>query len=221
MDNDKVNSVIKYIEGVLYKTGDLRLQNPEILKDIRSRIQRASNIINMSPSDLVLALDFKENDKTIEAVESFLAELRSIFWLDKFGFFEIKPLKRRCDKKPNPDFEAKYNKKNAVVEVFTLTESNEREKDVQLGVFINSSKDFLCKYEKKAKNKKKQLDTIDSDIKILLCVVNQKPISCLNTSDDFKKYLKLISQELKWGNSYHFGILTGIESDDFIYPKLH
>ncbi len=221
---NQIEALIReYLKNTHEKINDSRLIDENIVKNIQSRIIKASKIVGLSLDDLIKNLDFQKNNTTIEKVEAFLAELRAIFWLNNLGFSQIKPLNGNSLHK-NPDFEAIYKNKKAVIEVYCLTEKHEQKRDKTLNCYVNSGSNFLAKYKVSASNKKSQLDSIKSDIKIFLCVINSRPVSRLNTKNDLQNYLKQITTELSWGKSYYFGILTGLESsgilDDTIYPLL-
>ncbi len=223
----QVETLIReYLKKTHEKINDPRLIDENIIQDISTKITNASKIVNLSSSDLLKNIDFQENNLTIEKIEGLLAELRAIFWLDNFRFSNIKPLKaKNRQKTQEPDFEAIYKKKKAVIEVYCLTEKHEQQKDKTINCYVNTGNDFLSKYKNKVLDKKSQLDSINSDIKIFLCVINSKPVSRLNTKNDFQKYLEQISVDLSWGSNYYFGVLTGLVSngisDDTIYPLLH
>ncbi len=164
--------IFDYLDQLYQKTQDPRLSDDKVRSEIKEQVKKSCDITSMTEDDLLKRLDFKPNDLTIEALESFLAELRSVIWLHIFGFSEIEPLQAK--KTLQPDFIAKFNGKKCVIEVFCLTETYGQKKDPKLGCYINFDpqydgskfgRDFLSK----AQIKKNQLDAIESDIKILLC----------------------------------------------------
>ena len=224
-----INNVENYIKEIYRKTKDQRLEDPKVYINIQEKLIKASKITNLPMPKLLFGLDFKHNDKTIEALESFLAELRSIFWLNDFGFINITPL--GATKKPQPDFTAKYSKKSCAVEVFCLTQIHEQQKDKELNVYVNfdpelegskCGRDFISK----AIEKKVQLDAInDAKIKVLLCVINSSSIINLNDIEDMQSHAQFLYNKLNWGNSYFVGLLTGAsvngKNTDVIYPRLN
>ncbi|MFH1187861.1 MAG: restriction endonuclease subunit S, partial [bacterium] len=223
-------SVKKYLMGY----------SDKFINDIIQTLNKAKAVVDLDLGALLDGLDFKPNDRQPEASESFLAELFSIFWLEKFGFKNIKPLP--ANKKLSPDFTASYNNKKFVIEVFCLTEEHEQKKSDLYNCYINfgpecESSKFSRDFYEKAKLKKRQLDSydrIDESLddnyqKILLCVSNSRSVNALSTEDNFKYFFKKLLDKLKWGNRYYFGILTlmlenredpiGI-LDYTIYPEL-
>ena len=223
-----INDVKNYIKEIYKETKDRRLGNPKVYIDIQERLNKASKITNLPIPELLSRLDFKYNDKTVEALESFLAELRSIFWLNDFGFTNITPL--GATKKPQPDFTAKYSRKSCVVEVFCLTQTHEQQKDKKLNVYVNFDPNFEGSkfgrdFMSKATEKKVQLDAINTKIKVLLCVTNSDPILSLDDMQDMRFHAQFLHNKLNWGNGYFVGLLTGVSVNgkrtDAIYPRLN
>jgi hypothetical protein len=221
------NDLLAYLDNLYLKTKDVRLANSKIRSDILEKMNKACKICSLSFSDLLQKLDFKPKDLTIEALEAFLAELRSIFWLRDFGFSDIAPF--QAGKFPQPDFIAKFIDKTCAIEVFCLTEAHEQQKDSELGVYKNFDpqfddskfgRDFISKANN---DKKKQLDSTKADLKILLCVINSTPIVALNTKENFSSHMELLFNKLNWGNTYYLGFLAGETNGvlcNTIYPKL-
>lgn len=220
--------ILRYLDGVYKKTYDKRLINETARCAILERIREAGLIVGLPFSGLLQQLDFKPNALTIETVESFLAELRSIFWLQNFRFTDIVPLRAK-KKVQQPDFTAKYGDKTCVIEIFCLTRKHEQQKDPTLNVYVNfdpsfNGSKFRRDFIATAQNKKLQLDSMQSDIKMLLCVLNSQPMINLNTKTEFDNHAKLLYEKLSWGNGYYLGILTGVEpngiSSDTVFPIL-
>ena len=224
----KISDLENYIDNIYNKTADLRLANSKIRERIRKPLDNACKITGLPIKDLLTGLDLKPNDQTIEALESFLAELRSIFWLRDFGFTNIFPLKA-SRKNVQPDFIAEYKGDTCAIEVFCLTQKYEQGKDASLNVYVNfdpnfSGSKFGRDFMSKAKEKKIQLDSSNANIKILLCVVNSDPVINLNTADEMKAHAKFLYDTLNWKAGYYIGILTGVKVNgqlsDTIYPLL-
>lgn len=214
--------MLLYLDKIYGKTQDQRLNDERVRSQILDKINKARQIVNLSFSDILKQLDFKPDNPTIEALESFLAELRSIFWLQDFGFMKIKPLQAR-KKSSQPDFTAKHGNKTCAIEVFCLTQAHEQQRDPTLNVYVNFDpqfngsklgRDFMSVTD----NKKKQLDAIVADIKILLCVINSSPVVALNTNDDMIRHAEFLCKKLGWGVGYYVGILAG--GDSAIYPEI-
>lgn len=223
------NELMSYLNKLFKKTKDNRLAEDKVRLQIIRMMDEASKITKLSFSELLKRLDFKPQDLTIEALESFLAELRSIVWLRDFSFTNIVPLKAK-KKNTQPDFSAQYGNKTCVVEVFCLTQKHEQQKDPSLNAYKNFDPNFEGSkfgrdFISTAKDKKLQLDSMKADIKILLCVVNSQPMIRLNTKTDFENYAELLHKKLSWGNGYYLGILTGVSANgvpsDTIFPKLN
>ncbi len=185
---------------------------------------KASCITKLSFSDLVKSLDFAPNDDKIEKLESFLAELRSIFFLNNFGFSNIEPISAGQTKQP--DFAAYYKNKSSTIEIFSFTEIGSEIPDLPNNTYLLNDRKLISCFVCKAMSKKAQLDAICSENKQLICVINDLPYSNLFSRNEYEQFLKEISKILNWGDNYYFGILTGKTdaftdlSDDIIYPNL-
>lgn len=221
------NKLEIYLDKLYAKTHDARLIVDECKQLIFNEITRAISVTNLSFDDLLSGLDFKPNDLTIEALESFLAELRSIFWLEDFGFTNILPLEA-LKTNSNPDFSAVYKGKTCAIEVFCLTQAHEQHRDAD-GIYTNFDPQFEGSkfgrdFINKSPSKKIQLDSIDAQIKILLCVINSTSIVYLNTNEEMQNHAEFLYNKLGWGENYYLGILTGkiingLPSDT-IFPPL-
>ncbi len=218
------NAVDLYIDNIQAKIGDSRLI--EAKTKIPDLVNKAMEITGLDTPTLLLRLDLKPSDLTIEALEAFLAELRAIFWLRDFGFTEISPI--QASTKQQPDFTAKYKEKTCAIEVFCLTQKHEQQKSTN-GSYVNFDPNFNGSkfgrdFISKASEKKTQLEAYTSDLKVLLCVVNSNPIISLNTKEDLDEHLKLLYTQLGWGYPYYLGLLTGVHANgkpsDTIFPLL-
>ncbi|MBF0556177.1 MAG: hypothetical protein HQK96_16780, partial [Nitrospirae bacterium] len=82
-------------------------------------------------------------------------------------------------------------------------------------------------YIEKANKKKKQLDAVDAEIKIILCVINSTPMIGLNTAIHMDKHAEYLYNELNWGPNYYVGLLTDYydyianRTQDTIFPELN
>jgi hypothetical protein len=154
--------------------------------------------------------------------------LRAIFWLKNFGFSNIIPIEP-TRKFSRPDFLANYKGKKSAIEVFCLTKTHEQQKDQTLNVYVNFNPQFEGSkfgrdFISKAQEKLLQLDNVNTDIKILLCVVNSESMICLNDKDNWDKNAEYLFKRLNLESNYYIGILTGAvvngELTDTIYPKI-
>ena len=216
-------NVLTYLDDLYKKTNDNRLVDQKTRTDIIELVENGCKITNLSVSDLLLKLDFKPKDLTIEALEAFLAELRYIFWLQDFEFIAIQPLQAK-KKLICPDFTAKYKDKTCAIETFCLTQAHEQQKDTSLSVYKNFNPQFKGSkfgrdFINKAENKKRQLDSCNTEMKVLLCVINSKSFSFLNTSQEIQNHAKFLYDQLK-GDDYYVGLIT-INGDNTIYPKIN
>ncbi len=219
---------LAYLDSIYENTRDPRLLDEKVRKGIIGRLEDACKITCLSSSDLLGSLDFKQKDVTIEALESFLAELRSIFWLRDFSFTEIVPLQAK-KKLAQHDFNAKYGDKTCAIEVFCLTQKHGQQKNPALNVYINFSPGFSGSkfgrdFISMANKKKNQLDSSGASIKILLCVVNSAPMVALHTKRDWGLIMESLYEDLGWKGNYYLGLLVGVSvnglESDTIYPEL-
>jgi hypothetical protein len=221
------NDIFIYLNNIYAKTNYDSLDSFGVRMNIVSLSRKACKITKLSVSDLLDKIYFKPNSLNIEDLEAFVAELRAIIWLDNFGFSDIKPIKPK--KIHQPDLLANYKGKKSAIEVFCLTQTHEQQKDKTLNVYVNFKpqfdgskfgRDFITKSE----GEKKQLDSVNADIRLLLCAVNSQPMVDLNDKEDWDKHAEFLYKKLNWGNNYYIGILTGAvvngELTDTIYPKI-
>lgn len=222
------DELMSYLNKLFDKTKDNRLADDKVGSRIVEMMSEACEITKLSFSNLLQRLDFRPNNLSIEALESFLAELRSIFWLRDFGFVSIEPL-QAMKKSVRPDFTAKYGNRTCCIEVFCLTQTHGQRKDSKLGVYVNFDPQFIGSkfgrdFTTAAQEKKNQLDSVSADIKVLLCVVNSESMVALNTREKWDQHAKLLYENLSWKKNYYIGILTGAKpngiSSDAIFPKL-
>lgn len=221
--------IMACLNNLCERTDDTTLADQKVRTEIIDLVKNGSKVTKLTQSDLLSKLDFKPKDLRIEALEYFLAELRSIFWLKNFQFTNITPLQAR-KKNQQPDFTAKYKGKSCAIEVFCSTRKHGQQCDSSLGVFVNFDPNFNGSkfgrdFNTAAQGKKAQLDSIPSAIiKVLLCVVNAKVMVNLNTKNDWDKHVRLLYKRLSWRPNYYIGILTGAEVSgvlsDTIFPKL-
>lgn len=225
---DLMELVFSYFDRIYKTTNYDWLVDKEARSRIWNSLQKASKITGLSLSELLARIDFKQNDLRIEALDSFLAELRSIFWLQNLGFSKITPNKAK-KKTKYPDFEAQFGGKKCAIEVFCLTEKHGQKPNPVINAYVNFNpqwegskfgRDFIAI----ANRKKKQLDSVDADIKFLLCVVNIEIMTSANRKKDWEKHAEFLYNKLSWGSGYYIGILTGAsvngELTDVIFPKL-
>lgn len=193
-----------------------------ILHDIDKRFSKASKILNLLPSQIAKALDLHPNDIAENRIDSFFAEMRTLSWLYTLGFENIRPLRATSEKQA--DFIAQYNSTRYGVEVF-----RSREDSYKWPGHISRHKDLIRYYINKAAEKKIQVDNTMEKEKckkgVLVLVLDSYPAKALLSHADFMSVLGQVFNELRWGQNYHFGIITGMESlgeglDDVLCPDL-
>jgi hypothetical protein len=221
------SDIFIYLDNIYAKTNYDSLDNFEVKMNIISLLKKACKITSLSIPDLLDKIYFKPNSLSIEDLEAFIAELRAISWLNNFGFSDIEPIKPK--KIQQPDLLANYKGRESAIEVFCLTQAHQQQKDDTLNVYVNfdpqfDGSKFGRDFFSRAEDKKRQLDFVKADIRLLLCVVNSQPMTDLNDKEDWDKHAEFLYKKLNWGNNYYIGILTGAvvngELTDTIYPKI-
>jgi len=212
-----------YLDDLYKETNDDSLVDQEKRTKILELIENGCKITNLSVANLLSRLDFKPKDLTIEALEAFLAELRSIFWLRDNGFTKIVP--HKAGKFVKSDFTANYKNKECVIEVFCLTQAHEQQKDLLLEIYKNfdpqyTGSKFGRDFISKANNKRKQLDSSNVKIKILLCVINYRCVNALNSDKEMQNHAKYLCNQLNWGDGYYVGLINK-NGSGVIYPKIY
>ena len=192
-----------------------------ILQDIDVRFSRASRILNLSPAQIAKELDLDSNNITGNRMDSFIAELRALFWLDTLGLKNIRPL--RATSKRQGDFVGEYRSIRYAVEVFYSPEDFYRWPDHE-----SRRKDLIRYYIDRAAEKRSQVDSSIENEKckkgVLVLVLDSNPAKALIGRQGYLDVLKRVYHELSWGPDYHYGIITGMVSgeglDDVLYPDL-
>jgi len=193
-----------------------------ILQDIDGRFQRAGKILNLSPSKIAKALDLDPKNVAHNRLDSFFAQFRVVFFLGGQGFSNITPLRRSS--KPSADFVAEYRSIRYAVEVFHSSSDN-----YQWPNHESRRCDLIRYFVDKAKRKRDQVDATrekkQCEKGILVLVLDSYPAKALLCRSDFQHILEQVHNKLVWGESYYFGIITGMESmnqglDDILFPTL-
>jgi hypothetical protein len=180
------------------------------------QFKSGSEIVSLSPDDLLKRLDFNQNDLSPERIESLLGELRAIHFLHENGFIEIVPI--RASRKRSPDFSAKKNATDFMIEVATSIYSAPR---VLHDHVVNWATNRL-----KNDGKLSQLNTGPSEShKMFVCILNSSGAVALNQHSDYVNMVKNVWEELGSNRNLHIAIVTGKISlgegvDDCVYPSI-
>lgn len=248
--------LINYIIDVIEKDKEIQLLSP-ILTDKKqrknvwgnmdSKFKKGINITKLSPVELLERLDFHPKDTEFSKFDAMWAELRTIFFLNDLGLYDITPLKAKNKKNTkSADMIAQGHSYKYTIEVFcrtfrqlenviTMPPKISKKEIEELGnknKFEQNPKPemsllfqyYLCK----AKEKKQQLDNTTEkylcDKNILVMVLNDPYFLNSTNCYVYKKLLKEISIKLNWGCGYHYAIITGMSTwgicDDVIYPPI-
>lgn len=186
-----------------------------IFSDLNQRFQKACKVTCRNLNQLTKDLDFSPNDTAKGRIDSFLAEVRALFYLSEQKFSDIQPLSRKRKGK-QCDFIAKMGSRTFAVEVFHWPEwSGEPELD-------NLVHDLCNRFG----NKKSQLDISLNPHKceygLLICVLDRFAKNIKTSRNRFEDALCKVTHYLKWGNQYRFAIVTGYVTngipEDTVYP---
>jgi len=181
------------------------------------QFRSGSEIVSLSPDDLLNKLDFNQNDLSPERIESLFGELRTIHFLHNNGFTDIVPI--RASSMRSPDFSAKRIGADFQIEVATSIHSAPR-------VFHDSVVKWAAA---KLKNdgKLSQMDSGSPEsYKMFVCVLNSSGAVALNQSSACINMAKHVWEELGSIQNLHIAIVTGRVSisegtDDCVYPSIH
>jgi hypothetical protein len=191
-----------------------RIIKPSCLKAIEGLFNKACTITGCFPHELLNGIDFNKNDLTKEKLESLLAELRTIIWINSLGMRKIRPLSQKQNR--FVDLIAEHKNVNCGIEVFCAPEDYNRYPG-----HTKKSCDLVDYFVKKGVEKKQQLDNSGCDLKLLVLVLNASPAIQLMNRDEYIELLTSVENLLGWGDKYHFAIIScgGIDND-VIYPAL-
>jgi hypothetical protein len=214
---------IDYLDKLHAKHNDdwsKELLEQDFRNSMEGRFNRACASCQFTCNQLLKGLDFKPNDLRKEALESFIAELRTISWLGDLQMQNIKPIPAQQNRS-FADFYCEFMGIRYIVETFCSVQSSYRYSD-HMRQSANLEKYFI----KRAQEKKIQLESTANEFgcqnKIIVLVLNSYPALALTTKNDYGQLLENICKKLNWGNNYWFGLITGMSSlqgnDDSIYP---
>jgi len=182
-----------------------------------SQFKSGSEIVSLSPDDLLKKLDFNRKDLSPERIESLLGELRTIHFLHNNGFTDIIPI--RASSKRSPDFSARRNGVDFQIEVATSINS-------ALRIFHDSVVKWATA-KLKNDDKLSQMNSGSSaSHKMFVCILNSSGAVALNEHSDYINMVKHVWEELGSIQNLHIAIVTGRSSlregiDDCVYPSIH
>ena len=180
------------------------------------QFRSGSEIVSLSPNDLLKRLDFKQKDLSPERIESLLGELRTIHFLHHNGFTNINPI--CANSKRSPDFFAKRNGIEFQIEVATSIHSSRR-------MFHDSIVKWAT-HKLKNDDKLSQMDSETSTTRMMfVCILNSSYAVALNERSDYLNMIKDVWKAIGSIPNLHIAIVTGRISlkegmDDCIYPSI-
>lgn len=179
---------------------------------------RASKITGLDPSGVLRSTDFEWRDLDPTRVESALAEIRVIFFLDEQGFTEIVPLRSRG--RLEADLIAdREGIKFAIEVVDSYYYAIKRFSSEQISRWIVSRYQSEEKYAQLAAT----ADRYDCSRWAFITIIDTQPAVALQVHEDFQEAALLAWTEIGTSN-LHVCVVTGKEAlgygkDDAVFPE--
>lgn len=223
---DIPSKLIRYLENAK-SIGDPKNRFVAALKDaseltigaIDNLFLLASNATKLSPDDLLRMTDFNVKDQSPERIDSALAEIRTINFLDEEGFTHITPL--RASKSRRADISAKRCNYSYSIEVVTSNfYARDRTWDDQIQKWIKSR----LIGEQKNVQISNTANEIGNARHVLVCVLDTLGAVALNTHEDYLEMAKSTWHKLENNSNWHICIITGRKalghgSDNTVFPS--
>ncbi len=181
---------------------------------ITSLVEKVSSVTNQSINEVIRCSDFREQELSKEKLESIIAELRSVMFLDNNNFKNIKLIK--SSKNKSSDIYAENLNRKFDIEVTCLTNTYSRGKDGPSYILDNDK--FLREFTGRITTKIDQLKAGVNSYKMIIFTMNRYPEKALTDDKEYRELIKEAYNQSKLSNDYYLGLLTG--DVDFIYPNL-
>lgn len=206
----------KFYQWILNFPNDVKSENCNAILNLFSNVKE---ITGQSSEEVLEGVDFTEADKRLEKLEAVLAELRAVMFLKNYSFTGISLLPGDASLKTRrPDILAQKDGVSFAIEVKCLTAAHSREKIPGLNIYRLDDDKFLTTLKSYTEKAKTQLDSIKSDKKMMVFVLNRAPDLQLHKKEEYQKIIQCLIGQLNWGQEYYLGFLTGMEGEDFILP---
>lgn len=179
---------------------------------------KVSKIVNLKPDDLLDATDFSWRDMTPTRIESAIAELRAILFVDREGFEEIELLKAEGQK--SADLTAVRGKDKFAIEVANSTyNARGRFAPGEMAEWIAAKYD-----EGDGEQLASTSSTHTCNRSALIGMINTQPTRALQVHRDFLEAATLAWQRLGSKPELHICMVTlsealGYGPDDAVYPS--
>lgn len=215
----------------------------DILKRLMHLCKKVSKVCNVEPGRLCEDFHFNPSNSQYERLEAWIAELRTVCFLDGVGCSEIRPIPEDPNAK-SADLECRTNDEIVCIEVCCDRDVDSKKgfhqsilddkgeppiaspKQLNLAGGQDQIKRFLLA---RAGDKESQLASSmrggEYQRSILAVVVNSPRHHALLDRNGIEEILRLVHEELKWKDWQHLAFITGMEDQrgqqhDCIYPHL-
>lgn len=207
MEKDVFDIFIEHVSKLGYSSS---------ITKVKSLIKNVSDITNQSIDEVIRCSDFKDQDLRREKLESIIAELRSVVFLDNNNFKNIKLIKS-SKKKPSCDIYAENLNRKFDIEVTCLTNTYSRPKEKDRPYYILDNDKFLREFTSRIKTKVDQLNAGVNSYKMIIFTMNHYPEKALTDEKKYRELIKKAYSQSRLGNNYYLGLIT--TAVDFIYPN--
>lgn len=195
---------------------DKLVEDPEgIIQNISRLFTLSSNIVGLSPDELLLQLNFKVNDQDETRLGALFAELRSVNFLHEEGFSDIKIIKANRRGK-SADFSATYHCLKFAIETTNFSyQSEKKDIDEFVKYLVNKLTD-----EDKLTQLKNTCSRELCDHMMMICVDDQMYHRVFEDRDFFMEAASRTWRKVRESDYLHIAIITGYSSDNMIYPSI-
>jgi hypothetical protein len=200
----------------------LRYDFEGVVARTRQLLERCSRTTGLTPEELMDHADFDSNDLRQDGLDSAIAELRAVAFLDSEGCNEIKLLKRR-DNRPSVDIVAIRGDDRFAFDVASTSALSVRRLET-LAEFIVA----VC--QEKAEQLRVGKEDEACTRAGVIFIVNSDPALIWGYQPRYREILEAAFERLGRPLAYHLAIVTGQESEvsgigyffkgsgDVIYP---
>lgn len=204
----------------------LREDSARTISGMGGLLSAIGKILALEPAQLLDAADFQSQDARPERLEAAFAELRAVGFLHNQGFLNLRLLKakngaKRADIVGSKDgvlysFDVWCSSSlfERAIEPITILDDPDhpRESNTTLAPIL------ISKYAEKTSQISATCAEFTCARHGLIFVVNSPDAVRFNNSDDFIQCLRSIFTALGQPVNWHFGIVTGTQNGDVIFP---
>jgi len=180
---------------------------------------KASKITRLESADLLRSTDFKWRDLDPTRIESALAEIRAIFFLDEQGFSDINPLRSRGRKEADL-IAARHKTKYAIEVADSYYYAAKRFSSEQIANWI------ISRYQDEEKYKQLEATSRRSNCQrqVFIAIIDTRRTVALQVHENFLNAAIIAWEGIGMNANLHVCVVTGREAlgygkDDAIYPE--